>query len=64
MTHPVALPCWLVLLLAALAAWAALEHLLLPALRWALHRRAEAACESSALGFNWKSRRLSWRGAR
>jgi glycerol-3-phosphate O-acyltransferase len=45
MTHTVALPYWLVLLLGLLVAWVALEHFLLPALRWLLRRRAEAVLQ-------------------
>jgi glycerol-3-phosphate O-acyltransferase len=45
MTHPVALPYWLFLLLGALAAWAAVEHFILPALHWIVRRRAEAVLQ-------------------
>ena len=36
MTDPVALPFWIFAVLLALAAWAAYEHVLMPALRWML----------------------------
>jgi glycerol-3-phosphate O-acyltransferase len=39
MTSTVELPLWLALLLAALAAWAALDRLLVPSVRWVLRRR-------------------------
>ncbi len=39
MTSTVELPLWLVVLLAALAAWAALERLLVPSVRFVLRRR-------------------------
>jgi glycerol-3-phosphate O-acyltransferase len=45
MTDPIALPAWLLGLLGLLAAWAALEHLVLPVLRWLLHRRSEAVLQ-------------------
>jgi glycerol-3-phosphate O-acyltransferase len=45
MSHTVALPYWLFVLLGLLAVWAALEHVLLPALRWALRRRVEAVLQ-------------------
>ena len=35
----VSVPTWAFLLLCALAAWAALERLLLPSVRWVLRRR-------------------------
>jgi glycerol-3-phosphate O-acyltransferase len=39
MTAPVALPVWLFVIVAALAAWAAYDKLLMPALRWFLVNR-------------------------
>jgi len=39
MTSRVSLPLWLALLLAALAAWAVLDRLLVPSVRWYLRRR-------------------------
>lgn len=45
MTDPVTLPLWLVALLAALAAWAVLERLLVPGARWFLRRRVERLVE-------------------
>jgi len=39
MTRTVALPLWLLLLLAAAAAWAAVDRLLVPSVRWVLRRR-------------------------
>jgi glycerol-3-phosphate O-acyltransferase len=39
MTRTVALPLWLLALLAAAAAWAAVERLLVPSVRWVLSRR-------------------------
>jgi glycerol-3-phosphate O-acyltransferase len=41
-TEPVALPLWGVALLAALAGLAVLDRLLVPGLRWVLHRRVNA----------------------
>jgi len=38
MTEAVPVPAWALLLLAALAAWAAWEHIVLPALRWLVTR--------------------------
>jgi glycerol-3-phosphate O-acyltransferase len=45
MMPSVTLPSWLFVLLGVLAAWAALEHFVLPALRWTLRRRAEAVLQ-------------------
>jgi glycerol-3-phosphate O-acyltransferase len=45
MTDTVALPTWLFALLGLLAAWAALEHVVLPALHWIVRRRAEAVLQ-------------------
>jgi glycerol-3-phosphate O-acyltransferase len=45
MTDPVTLPLWLAVLLAALAAWAVLERLLVPGARWFLRRRVERVVE-------------------
>ncbi len=45
MPDTIALPIWLFALLGLFAAWAALEHVALPALRWALRRRAEAVLQ-------------------
>lgn len=39
MTDPVTLPLWLAVLLVILAAWAALDRLLVPSVRWYLRRR-------------------------
>jgi glycerol-3-phosphate O-acyltransferase len=39
MTRSLSLPLWLVALLFLLAAWAALDRLLVPSVRWVLHRR-------------------------
>src|SRR5436853_1934421 len=39
MTHSVSLPLWLVVVLFLLAAWAALDRLLMPGARWYLRRR-------------------------
>ena len=41
MTSTVELPLWLAVLLAALAAWAALDRLLVPSVRWVLRRRLD-----------------------
>ena len=41
----VSLPTWLAILLAALAAWAALDRLLLPGARWVLRRRVNRVLE-------------------
>jgi glycerol-3-phosphate O-acyltransferase len=40
MTHTVAVPLWLLVLLLAVMAWAALDRLLLPSVRWFLRERA------------------------
>ncbi len=40
MTAPVALPLWFFVIVAALAAWAAYDKLLMPALRWFVSNRA------------------------
>ena len=45
MTDPITLPLWLVLLGGVLAAWAALERLLMPTVRWYLQRRANVVIE-------------------
>jgi glycerol-3-phosphate O-acyltransferase len=42
---PVTLPLWLVVVLGALAAWALLERLLVPGVRWFLRRRIERVVE-------------------
>ena len=39
MTHAVAVPFWLLLIVAALALWAFIEHFLTPSLRWFFRRR-------------------------
>lgn len=41
----VSLPLWLVIVAAAISAWAVLDRLLIPSLRWALRRRANRAIE-------------------
>ncbi len=41
----VTLPLWLVIVGAALAIWAVLDHLLIPSVRWALRRRANRAID-------------------
>jgi hypothetical protein len=41
----VSLPFWLFLLLGLFAAWAAAEHVLLPALRWVVRRRIDAVLQ-------------------
>ena len=45
MTRLVSLPLWLVALLALLAAWAALDRLLVPGARWYLRRRVNRAID-------------------
>jgi glycerol-3-phosphate O-acyltransferase len=45
MNGTVTLPVWLAVLLALLAAWAALERLLLPSVRWVLRRRVNRVLE-------------------
>jgi glycerol-3-phosphate O-acyltransferase len=45
MRGTVELPAWLVLLLAILAAWAALDRLLIPSARWFLRRRVNRVLE-------------------
>ena len=39
MTHHVAVPFWLLLIVAALALWAFIEHFLTPSVRWFFRRR-------------------------
>jgi glycerol-3-phosphate O-acyltransferase len=41
----VSLPLWLVIIAAAVSAWAVLDRLLIPSLRWALRRRANRAID-------------------
>ncbi len=41
MTHTISLPLWMVVLLVLLAAWAALDRLLVPSARWYLRRRVQ-----------------------
>ena len=45
MSHLVSLPLWLLLILALLAAWAALERLLIPSARWLIRRRVNRVLE-------------------
>ena len=45
MRGTVSLPTWLAVLLALLAAWAALDRLLLPSVRWVLRRRVNRVLE-------------------
>jgi glycerol-3-phosphate O-acyltransferase len=45
MTQTVAVPFWLLVLLLAVAAWAALDRLLLPSVRWFLRSRANRVLE-------------------
>jgi len=45
LTHSVAVPTWLLVLLAAFAAWALLDRLLVPSVRWYLRRRVEKIVE-------------------
>ena len=45
MTSPVAVPLWLMLIVSALALWAVLDHVLLPALRAFMRRRFNRAIE-------------------
>ena len=45
MSRTVALPLWLVTVLAVLAVWAALERLLIPSVRWFLRRRVNRVLE-------------------
>jgi glycerol-3-phosphate O-acyltransferase len=45
MTSTVTLPLWLVVLLALLAVWAALDRLLIPSVRWLLRRRVNRVLE-------------------
>jgi len=45
MRGTVSLPTWLAVLLALLAAWAALDRLLLPSARWVLRRRVNRMLE-------------------
>src|SRR5258707_6452568 len=41
MTRAVSLPLWMAILLVILAAWAALDRLLVPGVRWYLRRRVQ-----------------------
>jgi glycerol-3-phosphate O-acyltransferase len=41
----VSLPVWLLVILGLFAAWAAMEHVVLPALRWIVRRRVEAVLQ-------------------
>jgi glycerol-3-phosphate O-acyltransferase len=41
MTHTISLPLWVAALLVLLAAWAALDRLLVPSVRWYLRRRVQ-----------------------
>jgi len=45
MTRSVSLPVWLVVVLALLATWAALDRLLVPSVRWYLRRRVNRAID-------------------
>jgi glycerol-3-phosphate O-acyltransferase len=45
MTRTIAIPLWLLLLLLAVVAWAALDRLLLPSVRWFLRSRANRVLE-------------------
>jgi len=45
MTDTVTLPLWLALVLALAAAWLALERVLVPSVRWFLHRRVNQAID-------------------
>ena len=45
MTSPVAVPLWLMLIVSALALWAVLDHVLLPALRAFMRRRFNRTIE-------------------
>ena len=45
MQASVALPLWLVVILTLLAAWSALDRLLVPSVRWVLRRRVNRAIE-------------------
>ena len=45
MTHHVAVPCWLLLIVAALALWAFVEHFLTPSLRWFFRRRVNVVIQ-------------------
>jgi glycerol-3-phosphate O-acyltransferase len=45
MSHVVALPLWLFLVLLLLAAWAAMERLLIPSARWLVRRRINRVLE-------------------
>ncbi|MDX1502635.1 MAG: 1-acyl-sn-glycerol-3-phosphate acyltransferase [Thermoanaerobaculia bacterium] len=47
MTSTIAVPVWLALLVALLAAWAALDRLLVPSVRWLLRQRVNRALEEA-----------------
>ena len=41
----VTLPLWVVIIVALLAAWAAVDRILVPSVRWAMRRRANRAID-------------------
>ena len=41
----VTLPLWVVIIVALLAAWAAIDRILVPSVRWAMRRRANRAID-------------------
>jgi glycerol-3-phosphate O-acyltransferase len=47
MPKTVSIPLWLAVLAALLSAWALLDRLLVPGVRWAIRRRAEAALDAA-----------------
>ena len=47
MSQTVPVPLWLAVLAALLVAWALLDRILVPGVRWAIRRRAEAALEAA-----------------
>jgi glycerol-3-phosphate O-acyltransferase len=52
MTKTVALPMWMLSILVLFAAWAVFDSLLLPSVRWFLHRRVNRVIEEINTRFN------------
>ncbi len=52
MAHQVAVPFWLLLLVAALALWAFVEHFLTPSLRWFFRRRINVVVQEFSTRLN------------
>ena len=52
MAHHVAVPFWLLLIVAALALWAVIEHFLTPSLRWFFRRRVNQVIQETNTRLN------------